>query len=184
MPTPRFLAPLTGLLLAAATATLPLAASAHGTATHAAKTDESDVREQQDWGIAGLRRDAARTITIRMDDRMRFTPDRIEVREGETVRVVAHNDGATLHELVLGTRNTLVEHAELMKKFPDMEHDAPWMAHVPPGGKAEIVWTFNRPGPFEFACLIAGHFDAGMVGTVDVKPVARAQRAKNHAKAG
>ncbi|WP_018987894.1 cupredoxin domain-containing protein [Aromatoleum toluclasticum] len=184
MPTFRFSARMNGLLLAAAAATLPLVASAHGTATHEAKIDDSVMREQQDWGVAGLRREAVRTITIRMDDRMRFTPERIEVREGETVRLVARNDGTTLHELVLGTRKTLVEHAELMKKFPDMEHDAPWMAHVPPGGTVEIVWTFNRPGPFEFACLIAGHFDAGMVGTIDVKPAARAQRAKNHAKAG
>lgn len=181
MPTSSLSARLTALLLTLAAAALPLAASAHGTATHEAKAGESLVREQQDWGIAGLRRDAARTITIRMDDRMRFTPDRIEVREGETIRVIAHNDGATLHELVLGTRKALAEHADLMKKFPDMEHDEPWMAHVPPGGKSEIVWTFNRPGPFEFACLIAGHFDAGMVGTIKVKPTALALHTKGQA---
>ncbi|MFS8086585.1 MAG: plastocyanin, partial [Acidobacteriota bacterium] len=30
----------------------------------------------------------------------------------------------------------------------------------------------NRPGEFDFACLIAGHFQAGMVGKVRVAAVA------------
>ena len=42
------------------------------------------------------------------------------------------------------------------------------MAHVPPGKTGEIVWTFNRAGEFEFACLIAGHYQGGMVGTIKV----------------
>jgi uncharacterized cupredoxin-like copper-binding protein len=44
------------------------------------------------------------------------------------------------------------------------------MAHVPPGQMREIVWTFNRPGTFEFACLIAGHYQAGMKGLITVEP--------------
>jgi uncharacterized cupredoxin-like copper-binding protein len=47
------------------------------------------------------------------------------------------------------------------------------MAHVPPGRTGEIVWTFNRAGDFRFACLIAGHFDAGMVGDLRVIPAPR-----------
>jgi len=31
-----------------------------------------------------------------------------------------------------------------------------------PGKTGEIVWHFNRAGSFEFACLIAGHYEAGM----------------------
>lgn len=46
------------------------------------------------------------------------------------------------------------------------------MAHVSPGKQGDIVWTFNRPGDFEFACLIAGHFEAGMRGTIRVAPKA------------
>jgi len=41
---------------------------------------------------------------------------------------------------------------------------------VPPGRRGDIVWTFNRPGEFAFACLIAGHFEAGMRGTIRVNP--------------
>ena len=60
-------------------------------------------------------------------------------------------------------------HAEMMKKHPGMEHDEPYMAHVPPGKTGEIVWTFNRAGTFEFACLMAGHFEAGMIGRITVQ---------------
>ena len=111
---------------------------------------------------------ARRTIALSMGDDMRFRPDRIEVHEGETVRLRIRNTGRVMHEFVLGTPEELAAHAELMKKFPDMQHDEPYMAHVPPGGTGEIVWTFNRAGDFRFACLIAGHFDAGMVGSVKV----------------
>jgi uncharacterized cupredoxin-like copper-binding protein len=55
-----------------------------------------------------------------------------------------------------------------MIKFPTMEHDEPYMAHVAPGKTGEIIWTFNRAGQFEFACLIAGHYQAGMVGKIMV----------------
>jgi uncharacterized cupredoxin-like copper-binding protein len=103
-----------------------------------------------------------------MTDAMRFTPDRIEVRQGDTVRFVVRNTGKVMHEFVIGTRKELDGHAALMVKFPDMEHDEPYMAHVAPGQTGEIVWTFNRAGDFDFACLIAGHFQAGMVGRIQV----------------
>ena len=103
-----------------------------------------------------------------MGDDMRFRPGRIEVRQGETVRLRVRNGGRVMHELVIGTRQELEEHAALMKKFPNMEHDEPWMAHVGPGRSGEIVWTFNRAGEFAFACLIAGHYEAGMTGRIIV----------------
>jgi uncharacterized cupredoxin-like copper-binding protein len=73
-----------------------------------------------------------------------------------------------LHEFVLGTKKELDAHAALMLKFAAMEHDEPYMAHVLPGKTGEIVWTFNRAGEFAFACLINGHYQAGMVGRVKV----------------
>ncbi len=145
-----------------------LPAHAHGEAAHAAKP-AAVRKEQKPWGIAGEARAVARTITVGMSDAMRFTPALIDVRLGETVRFVVRNEGAQLHEFVIGTRQELEAHAALMLKFPGMEHDEPYMAHVPPGRSGEIVWTFNRAGEFDFACLIAGHFQAGMVGRLRVR---------------
>ena len=73
-----------------------------------------------------------------------------------------------LHEFVVGTKKYLDERAALMVKFPTMEHEEPYMAHVAPGKSGTILWTFNKAGSFDFACLIAGHYSAGMVGKITV----------------
>jgi uncharacterized cupredoxin-like copper-binding protein len=126
--------------------------------------------EQTEWGIAGRLAEVSRTITLDMTDAMRFVPDALTVQEGDTVRFVVRNRGRMLHEMVIGTPDELARHAALMAKFPGMEHDAPYLAHIGPGQSGEIVWHFNRPGSFEFACLIAGHYEAGMRGTLTVVP--------------
>ena len=66
--------------------------------------------------------------------------------------------------MVLGTPEELKAHAELMRKYPEMEHSDANMAHVKPSASGEILWQFTQPGEFRFACLIPGHFEAGMVG--------------------
>ena len=136
---------------------------------HQAKTQNVAPAEQKDWGIAGDPKKVKRTVEIRMTDDMRFAPNQIQVKLGETVRLVAVNAGKVLHEIVIGTPQELKAHAAMMKKHPGMEHDEPYMAHVEPGHKGAIVWNFNRAGTFEFACLIPGHFEAGMIGRITVK---------------
>lgn len=157
-------------MLAVAAAVLAAAAGAaraHGEGGHASRKGPV-TKEQKPWGIAGDAKAARRTVEFSMSDAMRFSPERIAVRLGETVRFRVRNDGRVMHEFVIGTRQENAAHAELMRRFPGMEHDDPWMAHVEPGGTGEIVWTFNRAGEFEFACLIAGHYDAGMTGRITV----------------
>jgi uncharacterized cupredoxin-like copper-binding protein len=143
-------------------------AYAHGDPKPAAAT--AAPAEQTEWGIAGHRAEVSRTITLDMSDAMRFAPDHLNVQEGETVRFVVRNRGRMLHEMVIGTPDELARHAAQMAKFPNMEHDEAYMAHVDPGQSGEIIWHFNRPGSFEFACLIAGHYEAGMRGTLTVTP--------------
>ena len=142
-------------------------AHAHGDKAHP-KKGTAVRKEQKEWGIAGDAKSVNRTVEIRMLDAMRFTPDRIEVKHGETIRFVHKNDGKIMHEFVIGTKKELDEHAALMEKFPNMEHDEPYMVHVAPGKTGEVIWTFNRGGDFDFACLIPGHYQAGMVGKIKV----------------
>jgi len=124
--------------------------------------------EETPFGRAGDPKKATRTVTVAMCDAMRFDPATIEVRRGETVRFVVRNSGRLLHEMVLGTREGLAEHAELMKRFPEMEHDEPHMLHVKPGSTGEMVLHFTRAGEFRYGCLIPGHYEAGMAGKVKV----------------
>ena len=156
----------TTLLLAAALATSGLAL-AHTDKAHDKKAGPVK-KEQKAWGIAGDAKAGLRSVEFTMTDTMRFTPDKLEVKQGETIKLVLRNNGAVLHEFVLGTKKELDEHAALMVKFPTMEHSEPYMAHVAPGKTGEIIWTFNRAGDFDFACLIAGDYSAGMVGKVKV----------------
>ena len=143
------------------------ASFAHENTPHKAN-NSAVVKEQKDWGIAGDAKSAKRTIALSMNDNMRFTPDAITVKQGETIRFVVSNQGNQLHEMVIGTKKELDAHAALMVKFPKMEHDEPYLAHVAAGKSQNMIWTFNRAGEFEFACLIAGHYQAGMVGKISV----------------
>lgn len=38
------------------------------------------------------------------------------------------------------------------------------MVHVAPGKTQALVWQFTNAGEFNCACLVPGHFEAGMVG--------------------
>ena len=122
------------LLLATVLATSTGFAFAHGSKPHdkpaAASVEDA---EQMAWGIHGAGATPGRTIEVRMSDKMRFSPESIEVNEGDVVRFVVHNDGKLMHEFVLGTQKSNDEHAKLMMRFPNMEHDEPHMAHVQAG---------------------------------------------------
>ncbi|HEY9067980.1 MAG TPA: cupredoxin family protein [Burkholderiaceae bacterium] len=146
-------------------------AQAHGDEAHPAAPHHYDASkvEETAFGREGNPKNVQRTIKVEMTDTMRFTPERVAVKRGETVRFVVHNGGQLLHEMVLGTKQAIAEHAELMKKFPEMEHADANIAHVKPSATGEIVWQFTKAGEFRFACLQPGHFEAGMVGTVTVK---------------
>ena len=167
-------------VLAVPITTTSTVALAHGAKKPASA---SEMSEQTDWGVSGKGAKVSRTIKVDMIDAMRFLPDTINVKEGETIRFVVTNSGRMMHEMVIGTPQKLKEHAAMMAKSPGMQHDAPYLAHVAPGKTGEIVWTFNRPGTFEFACLIAGHYEAGMRGTLVVTPKSGAAKASGTSSA-
>jgi uncharacterized cupredoxin-like copper-binding protein len=161
--------PLAALSTTLATAVLSGTAVAHGD-EHGKKKNSSGAPAmvEKSFGKTGHAGKVTRTINVDMSDRMRFSPDTLAVGEGETVKFVVKNSGKLMHEFVLGTLPELKEHAELMKKFPGMVHDEPYMAHVAPGKIQTIVWQFTRTGTFHFGCLLPGHFEAGMVGKINV----------------
>lgn len=110
-----------------------------------------------------------RTIEVVMDDSMRFTPANIAVKKGETVRFFVKNTGKVPHEMVIGSMKELKAHAEMMCKMPQMQHAEPNMVTLQPGQRGGLVWQFDQPGTVDFACLIPGHMEAGMVGKIVVE---------------
>jgi len=132
----------------------------HGAGAHA--------NEETAIGKPGQASKVTRTIKVSMLDKMRFEPASIRVKQGETVRFTIKNTGQIKHEMNLGTEKELLEHLEVMKKFPNMEHDEPNKVTIAPGQKGEIVWQFTKAGAVNFACLVPGHYEAGMKGQVQV----------------
>lgn len=113
-----------------------------------------------------------RTVQVTMHESngtMSFEPAALDVKRGEQIKFMITNSGALTHEFVLASTADNLKHAALMQKYPDMEHDDPNAKTVAPGGKTEILWRFNKAGAFEFACLILGHREAGMLGKITVK---------------
>jgi uncharacterized cupredoxin-like copper-binding protein len=167
------------------------AAFAHGDSHSKPKAADFSKAEETAFGRAGNPRKVDRTISVGMDDGMHFKvmasaprnrssdvpmsdgahamAGDIVVKRGETVRFLVRNDGKLMHEMVIGTMEDLKKHAELMRRFPGMEHDEPYMAHVAPGKQGEVVWQFTRAGEFQYACLVPGHMEAGMIATITVK---------------
>jgi uncharacterized cupredoxin-like copper-binding protein/Cu/Ag efflux protein CusF len=127
-----------------------------------------DDDESTSYGEPGLASMADRTVTVTMADAMRFAPATIAIKEGETIRFIVRNTGAARHEMMIGTIDELKEHARLMRQFPEMKHEESNAVTVDPGKEGEITWTFTVPGTFDFACLIPGHYEAGMKGRIIV----------------
>ena len=159
---------------------LSAAALAHGTARqHAAESmpmpmgghDMQQMHEQMHgpgMGHPGDPSQVTRTLEIVLDDSLRFVPAELTVKVGETVRFFLKNSGQQAHSMMIGPLAQLKTHAAMMANMPSMPHAAPNLLELKPGKRGGLVWQFDQPGTVDFACLTAGHLDAGMVGKIVV----------------
>jgi len=138
------------------------ASTALAAGTHGGGHGESSI------GEPGVAANISRTIEVDAADSMRFTPSNVSVKRGETIRFVIKNSGKVPHEFSLGTEKELQEHYEVMKKFPNMEHEEANKVSLKPGKQGEVIWRFTKPGVVNFACLHVGHYEAGMKGQIKV----------------
>jgi len=123
-------------------------------------------------GEPGDAKKPARIVQVtmgEMDGKMMFMPAKLEIKKGEQVKFMLRNNGELEHEFILATTAENLKHGEAMKKNPDMEHDDPNGKRLAPKKTDEIVWKFTKAGEFEYSCLIPGHREAGMVGSIVVK---------------
>ena len=131
-------------------------------------------------GRPGLAADVDRTVRIDATD-IAFDRQTIEVRAGETIRFVVTNSGRLVHDFTLGDAATQRAHREEMAemKAPGAGHDHPGDHHghveanaivLNPGDAKELIWTFAQATDFEFACNLPGHYEAGMMGHIEIAP--------------
>ena len=66
------------------------------------------------------------------------------MKRGEQIRFVLVNAGELAHEFVLASTKDNLKHAELMKKYPDMEHDDPNGKTLQPKAKNRVALAVQQ----------------------------------------
>ncbi len=112
----------------------------------------------------------SRTIQVDTTDALRFTPEQLTVRTGETVAFEIRNPGAVPHEFFVGTPAEQQEHEREMANGARMHAEPGQVAFVgvPAGQSVRLVYTFDNPGTLEYGCHVPGHYPAGMRGTITI----------------
>ncbi|MHB8960245.1 MAG: cupredoxin domain-containing protein [Candidatus Limnocylindrales bacterium] len=103
---------------------------------------------------------APRVVQIVATPRLRFVPDTVTVKQGETVTFQVTTMGPLVHEFMVGPS-------------ADVAADKPGTPEIADLGmmrSGSVTYTFDGPGPYAFACHATGHFEAGMSGTITVVP--------------
>jgi len=152
--------------------TRPRIVAAVAVAFIATSTPSTLAHEAGGFGEQGDPKKPSRAVHVIMREdgnKMLYIPDTIEVKRGQQIRFVIDNEGLFNHEFVLGTEEGIRSHAAEMKKHPDMQHHDAHSVQVAMYDRGELLWRFTKAGRFVYACLIPGHLERGMRGTVIVK---------------
>ena len=153
--------------------TLPVAfAALLVAATGASAHDHDGQPETFAAGTPGDPAETARTVALTIHQvrqgKMSFGSDDLHAKPGEQIRFVVTNDGEVPHEFRIDSKAGNAEHKAMMAKMPGMVHHDPNTMSIAPGRTMALVWRFSKPGSYEFACLLPGHYEAGMHGAIVV----------------
>ena len=120
-----------------------------------------------------------RTVEITISE-FSFSPSVLTLQAGETVLLKLHNVGKLEHEFMAGRAATPSKgYAEdwLAKAAPALApHTHGGEVHLGEGVRVSADWYSTlklvvpqEPGRYEFGCFVAGHYEAGMKGTLIVR---------------
>ena len=126
-------------------------------------------KEVEKHGDKHADKHVTRTVNVEMGDNMRFVPESVDVKKGETIKFVVKNNGSIMHEMVIGSPEELKNHADMMKKTPTMVNHDKNQISLKSKETGEFVWKAEKAGTVEFGCYQPGHFESGMKGKVVVK---------------
>ncbi len=103
---------------------------------------------------------APRIIHVIASEALRFYPDVVTVKAGETITFEVTAMGMAIHEFMVGQAADVAADTAGTPEATDIS-----MMQT-----KSLTYTFNGPGPFAFACHAPGHYEARMRGTITVVP--------------
>tara|TARA_B100001113_G_C20587289_1_gene395826 strand:+ start:33 stop:530 length:498 start_codon:yes stop_codon:yes gene_type:complete len=132
-----------------------------------------------------------RIIEVEMHDNY-YYPTEINVKKGETIKFIVKNLGELVHEYNIGTKAMHIKHQPEMAKLVDNEilladkidhkkmkemskkdhslgHSHANSVLLEPKETGEIIWKFSKNMSLEMACNMPGHYEAGMVGKINIE---------------
>jgi uncharacterized cupredoxin-like copper-binding protein len=151
---------------------LVLAASAScgsdaGNATTGASS-EHGADEAIDFGEPAPPEAGDRRVRVTAVDALAFSPSHMAVAKDETITFEVTNTGETRHEFVIGDADFQEEHErEMASGDMSMQHEDNTLV-LDPGQTGSLAWTFTQAGEVLYGCHEPGHYDGGMVGTIQV----------------
>ena len=114
-----------------------------------------------------------RVVAITIDG-YHFVPDHFTVRQGETVRFEVTNPDRIGHELFIGT---IAEQADRRAAMPTAPADAGgdgthfgYGLSLPAREAGSFEYHFSSDDDLLIGCHLPGHWEKGMVATIDVEP--------------
>lgn len=123
---------------------------------------------------AGLADVSVQKIALTATD-IAYDKDRLEVTAGQPVKVTLHNNGALEHDFSImeipHTGEVMAEAAKGDMAGHDMSNmtmDPEIHVASPMGESLSVEFIPTTSGEYEFFCTVAGHEEAGMVGTLVV----------------
>jgi uncharacterized cupredoxin-like copper-binding protein len=119
-------------------------------------------------------RPEARVVELTITADARFSPDRIGVRTGETIRFVVSNPTSSDHELFIGSAaEQAVHHAKHLGLPPGEQAAVSHFGYgifLPAFGDGALEYHFANAGEVLIGCHLPGHYEGGHVATVIVGP--------------
>jgi len=115
----------------------------------------------------------SRAVELTMEG-MRFIPNTIEVKVGETITFVVTNPNDIPHEVFIGDEADQTAHRAAHMAVPSGgQAEVPHMGYgifLPAHGSGMVTYHFAKVGEIMLGCHLPGHWEAGMVAMVTVKP--------------
>ncbi len=114
---------------------------------------------------------AARTVEVKAGDDLRFQPDHVQVKVGETITFKIINTATIEHDFTLGDAAAQSAHDKEMVSSSGGQMGMaaePNAIRIAPGTTKAITWTFTSAGTTLYGCHEPGHYASGMKGTITV----------------